>query len=112
MKTLFVVFASLSIAQELPKIEPKKEISPIAKLEYFQAESAEKSAKSKHDELMENIKKAVAESVTNQIQATVKVLIANSKLQQECAELNSELDQKALQAGEVKCVEKPKESKQ
>jgi hypothetical protein len=103
MKTLFILLPSILFAQEANKVPDNK----IAA--YFQASAAEKAAKAKHDELMDNIKKAITESITNQINTVVRALIATSELSEACRTFNMELDQTAIQNGEVKCTPKAPE---
>lgn len=72
---------------------------------WYKATSAEAAGKAAYAVLMDQIKKAVDEWSNKQIQLTVNALVAQSQLQASCGDL--QLDQQALQAGEVKCVPKP-----
>ena len=103
---LTLVFTGIAAAQSAPApIEaPKPPDAVIAA--YFKADAALGAARGQHEAMMEDVKKKIAESVARQIQLTVNALVAQSQLQQSCGAY--QLDQQALQAGEVKCVEKPK----
>lgn len=110
MKTLFIAFASISLAQEISKETPKDPFSETLKLEYYQATNASKSAKANYEIMMANIKEAILKATEQHTQAVIRVLIANSKLQEVCKDIGKELDQKALQEDEIRCVDNIKES--
>lgn len=108
MNKLLLAFIALSfclLGQESPKSPQSPPDSVVAA--YFKAEGAVTAARSEHESLMENIKKAVADSIIKQVNATIQVLISRSQLEQSCGEL--QLDLEALKAREIKCIEKLKE---
>jgi myo-inositol-1-phosphate synthase len=111
MKTLFILFASISIAQELPKKEEVKFEQSLI-VDYLKATSAETSSRAQYDALMEKVKKSIAESLVAQINTTIQVLIMNSRLQEVCSKAGMELDQKTLETtNEAKCIEIAKKDK-
>lgn len=48
--------------------------------------------------------RVMADSIAKQVNATIQAVIASSQLQAACGSL--QLDQQALQSGDVKCIEK------
>ena len=108
MNKLFLAFIALStclIGQESPKPPQNPPDSVVAA--YFKADGAVTAAHAEHELLMENVKKAVTESIVKQVNTTIQALIARSQLEQSCGEL--QLDLEALKVREIKCIQKPKE---
>ena len=112
--TLLFLLPLVTFAQSVPTcsaapegicaIVPKPPDAVIAA--YFKADAAVTAARAAHDKLMEDIKKAVADSVAKQVNTMIQAVVASSQLNASCGEL--QIDQQLLQSGEVKCVEKPK----
>lgn len=102
---ILALLAVTTFGQSLSLTEvPKPPDAVIAA--WYKATAAEAAGKASYAVLMDQIKKAVDEWAQKQIQLTVNALVAQSQLQASCGEL--QLDQAALQSGDVKCVEKPK----
>jgi hypothetical protein len=101
MKTFLtlVAFASFGVAQTSPKP------SDATIVAYFKADAALAAAKSEHDALMDNIKKALADSIAKQTNAAIQFVIANSQLRNSCP-AEQQIDDQALKSGDVKCVKK------
>ena len=110
MKRLFVVLTitvALRAQSAAPITEaPKPPDAAIAA--YFKADAALAASKANHEAMMDNIRKALSESITNQARALVTAQAALVALDAACA-AGHQLDLTALQnGGDVKCIERKK----
>lgn len=95
-------FFALCLAVVSATAEP----SDAAIAAYYKAQNALSAARSDHAALMENIRRAVDESVGRQINAVGAVNAAMAELQKQCS---GNIDDAALKEGVVKCLSRETE---
>ena len=99
-----ILFAAL-FGQSVPE-QPKTEALKPTDAQiaaYFKADGELSAERAKHEALMVKQKAEIADSIARQVNATIQAVITQLQLQAACGAGN-ELDQKALQNREVKCI--------